>query len=79
MSYLVLSFRGECGAADYKEAERKALDMLLDIITDGFDCRYWCVQLIDTQRMRFKLISCVHLGNWRYTGWYPYREALNTE
>ena len=79
MSYLVKTFRGQCDAADYKEAERKAHDMLLDIITDGFDCRYWFVRLIDTQRMRFKLISCVHLGYWRFTGWFPYKENLNTK
>lgn len=70
MSFIVRSFRGRCGAADYKEAERKAHDMLLDIITDGFDCQYWFVWLIDTKRMRYKLISCVQMGYWRVTGWF---------
>ena len=77
MRFLVRSFRGECSAADYKEAERKAHDMLLDIITDGFDCQYWFVRLMDTNLKRYKLISCVQIGYWRVTGWFRYKEDLN--
>lgn len=78
MSFIVRSFCGQCPADDYKEAERIAHEMLLDIIAGGFDCSCWFVRLIDTQRMRFKLISCVQLGYWRYTGWFRYKEDFNT-
>lgn len=74
MSYIIRSFRGQVYAADYKEAEEKAKGLLLDIMTDGFDCQFWWVRVMDTRLMRFRLICCYKVGFWHLSRWFKYEE-----
>lgn len=67
--YCVRTFRGYDCTDIYSEAEQKAKDMIMDIMTDNWSQEFWWAAIIDNQLNRQKLWTCPQVGQWSVTGW----------
>ena len=67
--YCVRTFRGYDCTDLYTEAEQKAKDMIMDIMTDNWCEEFWWATIIDNQQNRQKLWTCPQVGQWSVTGW----------
>lgn len=76
MSYKVLSFRGYERFAFFEDAEAKAHEMILDVMTDGFGAANWWARIDDESRHRFLIVSCPKVGYWAKTRWFRVKEGM---
>lgn len=62
----VQSFRGSYETDDIQDAITQGKEMILDIITDGFDKNNWHVMLYDVEEeCLIGFIECHRLGWWK--------------
>lgn len=67
--YCIRTFRGYDCTDLYTEAEQKAKDMIMDIMTDNWTPGFWWAAIIDNHENRQKLWTCPKFGQWSETGW----------
>ena len=65
----VRTFRGYADFESIREAQEEAKNMILDIITDGFDSSYWWAQVFWYEKKVFRTWRCPEIGLWSYTRW----------
>lgn len=64
--FSVKSFRGFYDTDDFQDAVAKGKEMVLDIITDGFDRESWHVMIYDIEsQLLIGFIECRRLGWWK--------------
>ena len=67
----VITFRGRLEVESIVDAQKKAKDMILDIITDGQPADKWWAQILWHRQHVCRTWSCPKVGLWQYTTWRP--------
>ena len=65
----VRTFRGYADLDTIRVAPEKAKEMILDIMTDGFDKKFWWAQILWYDQKVSCIWSCPDVGLWNFTPW----------
>ena len=65
----VRTFRGYADFDSIRVAQQEAKNMILDIITDGFESSLWWAQIYWYDQQVSRTWGCPEIGKWVYSPW----------